>query len=228
MKTVYNKIPANIIIFLFLIMMTGRVSAQVTPEDPTALVQEFTVNIDKLGDATMELTQKMTASQWENFKQAPIFNDPSMAKRDMERNMATYVIEDFKRDMDEMNRSVKLSLKVKSYAQYKGNGQWTLKIESKNPQVTKLTDNAYMITGNAAVGSALVQQIFKIYFPGNASDVAQTTDEFGKAIFTYEAGTGLTSYIRWNNIVGIILILAAVFFLVKPGRRPQNYNTVTA
>src|SRR5450432_1720695 len=216
MKKAYNKIPGNIIIFLILTIMTCKVSGQVTPEDPTALVQEFTVTIDKLGDANMELTQKMTASQWENFKQAPIFNDPSMAKRDMERNMATYVIEDFKRDMDEMNRSVKLSLKVKSYAQYKGNGQWTLKIESKNPQVTKLTDNAYMITGNAAVGQSLVQQIFKIYFPSNSSDVAQTTDEFGKAIFTYEAGTGITSYIKWNNIVGILLILAAVFFLIKP------------
>ena len=105
--------------------------------------------------------------------------------------MSTYVIEDFKRDMDEMNRTVKLSLKVKSYAQYKGNGHWSLKIDSKNPQVTKLTDNAYMITGNAAMGTILVQQIFKIYFPGSASDVTQTTDEFGKAIFTYDAGAAL-------------------------------------
>lgn len=224
MKTVY-KIPGSIIMFLFLVIITFRANGQVTAEDPTSLVQDFTVNLDKLGDATMELTQKMTASQWENFKQAPIFNDPSMAKRDMERSMATYVIEDFKRDIDEMNRTVKLSLKVKSYAQYKGNGQWSLKIDSKNPQVTKLTDNAYMITGNAAMGSILVQQIFKIYFPGNASDVVQTTDEFGKAIFTYEAGTGFTSYFKWNNMVGVVLILAAVFFLVMPRRR-QNFNRV--
>jgi hypothetical protein len=225
MKTMYNRIPGSLILFLFLTIIAGKATGQVTPEDPTSLVQEFTVNIDKLGDATMELTQKMTASQWENFKQAPIFNDPSMAKRDMERSMSTYVIEDFKRDIDEMNRTVKLSLKVKSYAQYKGNGQWSLKIDSKNPQVTKLTDNAYMITGNAAMGSILVQQIYKIYFPGNATDVAQTTDEFGKAIFTYEAGSGFTSYFKWNNIAGLLLILAAVFFLVKP-KRIQNYNTV--
>jgi len=228
MKTFNNHIHGIFIIFVALIILSCKASAQVTPEDPTNLVQDFTVNIDKLGDATMELTQKMTASQWENFKQAPIFNDPSMAKRDMERNMSTYVIENFKRDVDEMNRSVKLSLKVKSYAQYKGNGQWSLKIESKNPQVTKLTDNAYMITGNAAMGTNLVQQIFKIYFPGNASDVSQTTDEFGKAIFTYEAGTGFTSYIKWNNIVGILFIIVALIFLVKTGRPSQNYNRVTA
>jgi hypothetical protein len=228
MKTVYNKIPGNIIIFFFLIIISYSANGQVTPEDPTNLVQEFTVNIDKLGDANMDLTQKMTASQWESFKQAPIFNDPSMAKRDMERSMATYVVEDFKRDVDEMNRSVKLSLKVKSYAQYKGNGHWSFKIDSKNPQVTKLTDNAYMITGNAAIGSALVQQIFKINFPSSASNVTQTTDEFGKAIFTYDAGSGFTSYLTWNNMVGILFILAAVFFLIKPWPSPkQKYNAVT-
>ena len=145
----------------------------------------------------------------------------------MERSMATYVVEDFKRDVDEMNRSVKLTLKVKSYAQYKGDGKWILKIDSKDPQVTKLTDNAYMITGNAVMGSILVQQIFKIYFPHNASDVSQTTDEFGKAIFAYNAGAGFTSYFKWNNIIGLLLILAAIFFLIK--QKPvSKLNTVKA
>lgn len=225
MKTLYNKIPGNIIIFLFLVIITFRANGQVTPEDPTSLVQEFSVNIDKLGDASLELTQKMTASQWQYFKQSPIFNDPSISKRDMERSMSTFVIEDFKRDVDEMNRTAKLSMKVKSYAQYKGNGHWSLKLDSKNPQVTKLTDKAYMITGNTVMGSILVQQIYKIYFPGSASDVTQTTDEFGKAIFTYNAGGGFTSYFTWNNIVGILLILAAVFFLVK-SKPAQNYKAV--
>ncbi len=225
MKALLKKISASIIISFIFSASSINSYAQVTPEDPTSLVQEFTVNIDKLGDATMELNQKMNATQWQYFKQAPIFTDPSMAKRDMERGMATYVIEDFKRDMDEMNRTVKLSMKVKSYAQYKGNAHWSIKIDSKDPQVTKLTDKAYMITGNAVMGNSLVQQIFKIYFPGNASDVTQTTDEFGKAIFTYDAGGGFFSYLKWNNIIGLLLILAAIYFLLKP-RPVRNYNAV--
>ncbi len=225
MKTAYKKLSGSIIIALSLIAISFNSYSQVTPEDPTTLVQEFTVNLDKLGNATMELTQKMTASQWATFKTSQIYNDPAMAKRDMERSMSTYVIDDFKRDMDEMNRQVKLTLTVKSYAQYKGNGQWSLKIDSKSPQVTKLTDKAYMITGNAVMGNSLVQQIFKIYFPGNAKDVTQTTDEFGKAIFTYNSGRGITAFLTWNNIVGILLILAAVFFLLK-SQKGQKYNTV--
>jgi hypothetical protein len=225
MKTAYKKIAGGLIMSLSLIVITFSSYSQVTPEDPTTLVQEFTVNLDKLGNATEVLTQKMTASQWATFKTSQIYNDPAMAKRNLERSMSAYVIDDFKRDMDEMNRQVILTLKVISYAQYKGNGQWSLKIDSKSPQVTKLTDKAYMITGNAVMGNNLVQQIFKIYFPGNASDVTQTTDEFGKAIFTYNAGRGITTFLTWNNIVGILLILAAVFFLLK-SQKGQKYNTV--
>lgn len=224
MKATY-KIIATVLIFLSLAIIKSNSYSQVTAEDPTSLVQEFTVNLDKLGNATMELNQKMTASQWQIFKSSQIYNDPAMAKRDMERSMSTFVIDDFKRDMDDMNRSVKLTLKVKSYAQYKGSGNWSLKIDSKNPQVTKLTDKAYMITGNAVMGDNIVQQIFKIYFPSGASDVTQTTDEFGKAIFTYNAGRGLSTYFSWNNVVGILLILAAVFLLLK-SQMKQKYNTV--
>ena len=223
MKTNYKKLLKGIAINILFIGITTGLKAQVTPEDPTSLVQEFVININDLGDANMELTQKMDASQWQYFKQSPIFNDPSITKRDLERSMATYLIEDFKRDLDEMNRSVKLSMKVKSYAQYKGNGHWSLKIDSKDPRVTKLTDKAYMITGNTIMGNSLVQQIFKIYFPGNASDVTQTTDEFGKAIFKYDAGGGLASYFIWNNIVGALLILASIFFLLK-STKGRNYN----
>ena len=223
MKTNHRKLLKVIAINILFISITAGLKAQVTPEDPTNLVQEFVININNLGDANMELTQKMDASQWQYFKQSPIFNDPSITKRDLERSMATYLIEDFKRDLDEMNRSVKLSMKVKSYAQYKGNGHWSLKIDSKDPRVTKLTDKAYMITGNAIMGNGLVQQIFKIYFPGNANDVTQTTDEFGKAIFKYDAGGGFASYFTWNNIVGALLILASIFFLLKSSKG-RNYN----
>lgn len=227
MKTINKKIAVFLVASLSLTLVTGTLFAQATPEDPTTLVQEFTINIDKLGNANEVLTEKMTASQWGSFKASQIYNDPALSKRDLERSMSTYVIDDFKRDLDEMNRQVTLSLKVLSYVQYKGNGQWSMKIDSKNPQVTKLTDNAYMITGNAVLGNNLVQQLYKIYFPSSAGAVTQTTDEFGKAIFTYNLGGGVVSYMKWNNITGLVLILAALFFVVR-NQRSQNYNSVKA
>ncbi len=222
MKTTYIKIAAVVITFIGLLAIPSTLLSQVTQQDdPTSLVQNFTIDIDKLGNAKLILDQKMNASQWASFKQSQIYNDPSISRRDMERSMATYDVQDFKRDVDEMNREVKLSMTVNAYAQYKGDGQWTLKIDAKNPQVTKLTDKSYMITGNTLMGAGLVQQIYRINFPSSASNVKQTTDEFGNAIFTFNSGSSFATYLKWNNIVGLLLIIVALYFVVKSsGQRP--------
>jgi len=163
----------------------------------------------------------MTQAQWENFKNSQLMNDPSIAKRNMERSLSTYVLEDFNRTVDEMNRAVKMTFKVKAAAQYNGNGNWTFKLDSKNPQVSKLADNSYMLISNMYVGNALVQQTSKIYFPDGASNIQQTTDSFGKALFTYSKGGGLLSYFTWNNILGVLLIAAAIFLAVRQQKPAQ-------
>lgn len=184
-------------------------------QDPTQQVQEFNYHIDNLGDATCEMSTTMTQRQWLNFKQGQLYNDPGVARRNLQRSMSAYVIEDFKRDIDEMNRTVKMSLKLRAMATYKGNGHWELKLDSKNPQITKLTDNSFMMTSNVDYGGTLVQQVFKVFLPAGAGNVQQTTDSFNKTIFTYSNGGGITAMLTWNNILGILLILGAgvVFYL---------------
>lgn len=211
MKPIYKYL---IILGLIIgLLYAAGLKAQVQ-EDPTEQVQEFDFKIDPLGDATLDVSTKMTQAQWENFKAGPLVNDPSISKRDMERSLSTYVIEDFKRDIDDMNRSVKISLKLRAFAQYNGNGKWELKLDAKNPQVTKLADNAYMITSNKYFGGALTEQIFKVYFPDGASNVQQATDSFDKTIFNYNTGGGFLSYFPWTTVVGILLIAAAVVVFI--------------
>lgn len=179
-------------------------------QDPTGLTQEFTIRIDNLGDADYTVTEKMTQMQWDNFKQSPLANYPAIARRELQRAMSATVIEDFKRDLDEMNRTVTLTLKVKAMATYKGNGNWELKLDSKDPRVTKLSDNSFMITSNAVIGNQLAQQIFKVYLPSGAASVQQSTDAFNKAIFTYNNGTIMATILKWNYILGALLILGAI------------------
>jgi hypothetical protein len=208
---------ATVISFITL-ALTGYSTAalaQVQAPDPVNLSQQITIKIDNLGDAAWEFDQNMTQAQWENFKNSTLVNDPSMAKRNMERAMSTYVLEDFNRTVDDMNRSIKMTFKVKAAALYNGNGNWTFKLDSKNPQVSKLADNSYMLISNMYVGNALVQQTSKIFFPDGASNIQQTTDSFGKALFTYSKGGGLLSYFSWNNILGVLLIAAAIVLVVR-------------
>jgi hypothetical protein len=217
MKLIFKTIKATFLAAFCIVVCTGSAFSQ----DPTEQVQEFTYKIDKLGDATLEVSTKMTQSQWENFKQGPLVNDPSISKRDMERNMSTYVLEDFKRDIDDMNRTVKMSFKVRAMATYKGNGNWEFRWGGKDPQVTKLPDNSMMVTTNANLSGELVQQIMKISFPSGASNIQQTTDSFGTSMFTYKYGGGIGSYFAWNNIIGVLLIIAAVIVYIQAAKQQQ-------
>lgn len=208
--------------FFFFITLSIAASAQ--QQDPTEQVQEFTIKIDNLGDADFQVSEKMTQQQWMNFKQGQLANDPAIARRDMQRSMSAYVIEDFKRDMDEMNRTVTMSLKVKAMATYKGNGNWEMKLDSKDPQITKLSDNAFMMTSNKVFGGSLTQQIFKVFFPSGASNIQQSTDSFNKAMFTYKNGGGLAAIFRWNNILGILLILGAIASYMFLGKKDNKIS----
>src|SRR5579862_873525 len=205
----------NLIFTCLSVVSVLLVRGQVPQQDPTNLTQEFSI---KLGDATVELTQKMNAAQWENFRQSALMNDVAIAKRDLDRSMSTYLLDDFKREIDEMNRSVKMTVTIRGYAKYDGGGNWEVKSDTKNPQVTKLTDNAYMIIGNAAYSGQLVQQITKVFFPDGSANVQQSTDAFGSTIFTYKLGGGVESLASWNNIVGLLLILAAIGLFIKGSR----------
>ena len=195
--------------------------SQVTQEDPTELQQEFDIKIDKLGDATWQVSQKMTQAQWENFKGGPLVNDPSISKRDMERAMSTYVIDDFKRDIDDMNRTVKMTLVVRAMAQYKGNGHWELPLTTKNQQITKLSDNAIMSTSNVLYGGHLTAQVYKIYFPDGSKSVEQTSDSFGNIVFTYRLGGSFLSFLTWNNILGALMIIASVALFLMSKKSPD-------
>ena len=178
-------------------------------QDPTQMVQTFNIHINDLGDAEMEVSAQMNQQQWLSFKQGQLANDPSIARRDMQREMSAYLIEDFKRELDDMNRTIKMTLKVKAMATYKGNGHWEMRLDSKNPQVTKLADNSYMMTSNTYINGQLVQQVFKVFFPSSAGNIQQSTDAFNKATFTYNDGGGIGSVLTVTNILGMLLIIGA-------------------
>ena len=175
---------------LLLVVICQAAFSQAFSQDVTDLTDENTYKINNLGDAQYEETIKMTESQWQFFKRSPLMTDVSIAKRNIEYSLSTYVIEDFKRDIDEVNRIVKLSFTVKAEALYDGDGNWEVRTNYKNPQIEKLTDKEYMISLNTYEMGGLVHENIKILFPNGAKDVQQTTDEFGKTKFTYKLGGG--------------------------------------
>lgn len=194
-----------------------NLSARQNQQDPTGLTQEIDYYINNLGDADLEIRMKMNAMQWQAFKASPVASNPTIFKRDMERQMAAYIIEDLKTDLDENNRSSKTTLKARSIAQYKGNGKWEVKLDMKHPNVTKVSDNCYLLTGNLLSGGGLIQQLQKIFLPANASDIKQDTDTFGNAVITYNLDAE-PSRMNFLAIGGIVMMMGGIALYFVMGR----------
>ena len=215
------------ITFAFILILTifQLTTISLSAQDANIKTEDYTIRLNKLGDAQFEVSEKMTENQWQYFKQSPLMTDVSIAKREMENSMSAYVIEDFKRDIDEVNRIAKMSFTIKAEAQYDGNGNWEVKTDYKNPHIEKLTDKEYMMTDNYSDGGEAYNENFKIFFPDGSKDVQQTTDEFGKTKFTYKLGPGGVSLMSWNNILGVLLILSSIVFFVRMPKSSPNTSS---
>ena len=201
-------------VFILTMLFSINLGAQ-QQYDPTSITQEINYKIDKFGDARLELRQKMTASQWQYFKASTIARNPSIFKRDLERSMAGVLLEDFKNEMNEETRSSVTQLTARSVATYKGKGKWEFKLGTKDPNVTKISDNIYLFSSNLASGGGIIQQLEKVFFPEDASNIKQDTDTYGNAIFTYILDVEGSSF-NFLMLFGIVLCIVGLVLMLVP------------
>jgi hypothetical protein len=199
------------LIIILLITFYSNVKAQQI--DP--LKQNLIFNIDNLGDGHLEMSYKFTASQWDNFKKIMGANE-DMLKRQMERALPAYYLQNFVYKEDAMNRTYTLSFDALGLARINDNGQWQIDMDIKNPDITKISDRNYALTATYNSQGTLIQQMAKLNIPDNASDIKQGKDAFGKAIFTYTLTPGHKGFSLIFLIAGILLIAAGAVAYLKP------------
>jgi hypothetical protein len=162
---------------------------------------------------------KLNASQWDMFKRN-VGNNSSMLKREIEKALPKYFLSDFNYSEDAMDRSYKLKFKALGLASINNNGKWESKLETKDPDITKLSDRDFVMNMDFATNGMLIQQTQKIHLPPSATGAKIEKDSFGKAIMTYSTGEGAAS--RASLFAGIGLILAAGVLLIWNSRQPKN------
>ncbi len=204
------KLPINII---FLIIMAVTAFGQKTIEP---LKQTITFKVDQLGNSEVEAGMQLNASQWDYFKRN-IGSNVSILKRDMERALPTMFLKDFRYEEQAMERRYILRFKALGVAKLKERNKWVVDLESKNPDITPLSDNAYLMTSNLLMNGGLIQQTIKVFLPDEAKNITIEKDSFGTALFVYQLNNGLSGSFPYLLATGILLILisAVLFFLPK-------------
>lgn len=147
--------------------------------------QKIEMRIDSVGDAELNISMTMNAQQWQMWN-ANYGNNPSALKRDIERSMPAYFLDDFELDKDDMNRSFNLKINAYGVCEINKRGKWIIDTEQKNAQLTKLTENKYMFVSSPPEFGGNIQQTFIIELPVDAKNIKIDKDAFGKSVFEFD------------------------------------------
>lgn len=183
------------------------------------LKQTFDITMDDLGNAEVKVSMKLNAAQWDAFKKN-MGNNTSILKRGMVDALPKYYLSDFNYSEEPMDRTYAMKFKVLGLATAGKNGKWQAELESKNPDITKLSDREFVMTQDMMSDGMLIQQTQKLHLPSGASGAKVEKDSFGKAVMTYSTGSGLLPTII--NIAGILLIVAGCWIFYRNQTSKKN------
>lgn len=187
------------------LLLTGLLRAQ-------GMQQKIDMVIDGLGNAAISISMTLPAQQWQMWNQY-FGNNPSALKRDIERSMPAYFLEDFKLEKNDMERNFTVSLKALGICKVDKKGRWILDSGEKNPQITELTGHKYMMVQSPKELGGAVQQTTMITFPEQASDIKMDKDALGRTVFRFdmEGPGGGGGMLFW---IGIGLMVLGIGWLV--------------
>lgn len=180
-------------------------------EEVKGMKQTLDMTIDNLGNAVVEASQKLNAQQWDIMKRE-IGSNTSIFKNAMQKALPKYYLTDFDYTEQPMERTYKLKFKVLGICYINKDGKWQSDLESKDPDITKLSDREFMTTADMMSGGVFIQQTQKLHLPSGVKDAKIEKDSFGKAILTYSTNTGGTNYLMY---LGILVVLAGGWMFYK-------------
>jgi hypothetical protein len=212
-----NNFVKTLLCFLSVLLFQYNTNAQQIVE---GLKQIFDIKMDDKGNAAVEVSMKLNASQWDNYKRSAMSNNNSILKKEMERALPKYYLTDFKYSEDQMERSYKVAFNVLGFATLGKGGKWETKLETKNPDVTKLSDREFVLTQNMTSNGVFINQTQKVHLPSNANNAKIEKDSFGNSIMTYSTSIGLMP--RLITYGGILLILAGGWMIYRNQQKSTN------
>jgi len=196
----------NYIVIVFLLAYATAFSQQ--------MQQKIDMKIDSVGNAKFSISMNMTAQQWQIWLDN-LGNNPAALKREIERSMPAWFLDDFKLEKDDMNRSFNLSLNAYGVCDINKRGVWTLDTDQKDAQLTEINDHKYMFVSSPLEYGGTLQQSYTIEFPEEAKNIKVDKDAYGQTIFSFgmEGPSSGFNLMRWGGLA--LMVFGLAFTAVK-------------
>ncbi len=148
---------------LLLAAWPGRACAQAMPKT-TNVIQEL------FPDGSLALTLEMTfdAAPWRIWK-SQVGDEPSRLRAMMKHQFSAYIIDDFKMEKDDLNRTARVSIRSSAGAELRKDGRFRVAID-KDYRLVNNTGRQWFFSGNNPHANNSLQTI-RLTVPENATNV---------------------------------------------------------
>ena len=125
-----------------------------------------------------------------------------------------------------MDRTYQVAFKALGLSSMNSDGVWETKLETKKPDITRLSDRDYIMTEDVLTNGALVQQTIKLHLPPTAKGARVEKDSFGNAELAYWIGEDDVSKLLTG--LGILLAASGSWLFYKSFRMPKSKPVMAA
>lgn len=164
-------------------------SISIAQSSSSNLMINTDVHIDSIGNATFNMSGKLTAQQWINWNYMYGGGNASNVKRTSERASSQFYLYDFKYLPNEMDRSFSIQYKAKGIVEYLGKDKWIANLGLRDAQPVKLTDNSFNCVVAQSTNTGILQNNMKVTLPASASNLEFDKDEFNYITVKYKMPT---------------------------------------
>ena len=155
--------------------------------------QAIDMRLDNVGDADISMKLKFDAQAWQMWKSS-VGENPSVMKREINRQFSTITLEDFSMDRNDLEREVTVNFHAVGLARYLGDGRWEADVETddNDPSTSvsrrKVSDTAYLTTATVSEPGmgVVMQQEITVFTPEGASALKEATSETGSDLIRYQ------------------------------------------
>ncbi|MGC4103666.1 hypothetical protein [Ferruginibacter sp.] len=180
-------------------------------QDDKGYKETLEMNVDDKGEMTVVSKIVYNAATWASIKQQH-GTDKSVLKNLFKAQFPKYVLTDFDISDDDMERTINIKFKILGGLKLDENGKWMAELDSKNPNITKITETQFLMVDEASA------QTSKINLPKSASDAKIEPDAFGKAILSFSAPVGGGMFGTIIKYLGILVAAGGAFLFFKGGK----------
>ena len=190
-------------------------------DDTDTVSVTTTMTVTPLGDGTMTMKRTYTAAQFRQFKEQ-YGDDQGLLKRDLTRGyLGTMDLSDWNIQIDSVNRSLSLSVKMHGVVIPRGGGAFQFPIPKSWKGGERNGTNYSYNFAEAGSDGGIMQDNVKLIFPANSTRFSEDKNETGDTVVTYHVPTGaMTGILLYAGAgflaIGLLLIILAAALMKSP------------